>query len=131
MKAHDLQQPDLFDRLPFPEKFTRTGTSIVPPQRDEIVRARTADPQTSKDAAARVPQFESGHYWLILCALRDIGPMTVSELALATKLQEQQINKRLPELQRLGKAETATKASGEALTRPGASGARQRVWRAV
>lgn len=125
------QQPDLFDRFTFPEKFTRTGTSIVPPTRAEVVRARATDPQTSHAAAARVPNFESGHYWLILCALRDLGPMNVSEIATATKLNEQQVNKRLPELQRQGKVETATTASGEVITRPGASGSRQRVWRCI
>lgn len=121
-------QPDLFA---LPERFTRTGTSIVPPQRDEVLRARATDPVTSKEAAAGVPRFESGHYYVITCALQTLGPMTVSALALATKLQEQQINKRLPELQRAGRVETVTTASGDALTRPGASGARQRVWRLI
>jgi len=127
-----MTQPDLFDRLPFPEKFTRTGTSIVPPTRAEIVRARATDPQTSKDAARRVGTFDTGHFHLILRALRLHGPLNASGIAAAiSNLNEHRILKRLGELESAGKIELARDAKGEPIVRAGSSGRGQRVWRAV
>lgn len=120
-----MTQPDLFDT------FTRTGRSIVPPTRQEVRRARANDPATSKAAAEGVKEFAASHYALILLALRDLGPLTVSQLARATGFGEQQVNKRLPELQRRGLVALVVNDRGDVHTRRGDSGRMQRVWRAV
>ena len=126
-EASEMKQTELFEA---PAKFTRRGDSIVPPQRAEVIRARTADPQTSHDAARSVRTFADGHFRLILDALH-AGPLTVSELATATELAEQQINKRLPELAQAKRVEVAKDGNGADLLRPGLSGRNQRVWRLV
>lgn len=86
-------------------------------------RARGTDPATSHAAAAAVPEFAAGHYGRILLALQDHGPATVAELAARLGMGEQQVNKRLPELERAGAVSVLA-----GVTRPGASGRRQRVW---
>jgi len=88
-------------------------------------RARKHDPRTSHAAAESVDRFANGHYALILISLRDHGPMTVAEIAVATGLGEHQCNKRTSELQRSG---LISLTGG---TRPGPSGRQQRVWMAV
>lgn len=87
-------------------------------------RSRNNDPTTSHAAAARVAEFSAHHFAVIVQALKDFGPMTVSEIAKRTGLGEQQINKRTPELAEAG---AIALAGG---TRPGASGRQQRVWKA-
>lgn len=87
--------------------------------------ARRSDPSTSHAAAAKVAEFAGSHRAVIVAALAKHGPMTVDQIAARTKLQSQQINKRLPDLQRDGKAAP----TGE--ERPSASGHMERVWRAV
>jgi len=85
-------------------------------------RARKHDPRTSHAAAASVDRFASGHYLLILHDLAH-GDRTFYEIADGTGLAGQQVNKRLPELERAGRV-IATEH-----TRPGPSGRQCRVWR--
>lgn len=87
-----------------------------------LVRAH--DPLTSIHAAEGVARFGAGHCSQILTALAH-GPATAHELQAATGLTVVQIDRRLPELQRAGKARVVQMA-GEDLTRGGAL-----VWEAV
>jgi len=87
--------------------------------------ARRCDPATSKRAAQAALHLQLKHAARILAALRRYGPMTVDEIARFTKLASQQINKRLPELERAGHA----KPTGH--ERPSNSGRDERVWEAV
>lgn len=91
---------------------------------DFTPRARRTDPATSKAAARRVDEFAAHLCARIVLALKDHGPMTVHQISLRTGLQEQQCNKRTPELERA----QAIALTGE--TRPGGSGRMQRVWKA-
>jgi len=69
----------------------------------EPVRARKRDPETSQESAAKVRAFASGHYGLILDALKRGGPGTFKELAERAGLERHAVARRLPELQSLGK----------------------------
>lgn len=90
---------------------------------DARLLARTNDPGTSHEAARRTREFAGGHIGTILAALQDAGPLTVDQIAARTRLRADQINKRLPEMQRKRLAEpTGT-------TRASASGRSERVWR--
>jgi predicted Rossmann fold nucleotide-binding protein DprA/Smf involved in DNA uptake len=108
-----VNQPDLFAPI------TRKGDSIVPP-----VRSRRRDPATSHEAAARVTEFDANHFGRIMDALRQ-GPATFHQIAARAGLDGQQVNKRLPELERAG----AVVRTGE--RRPSPSGRQCAVWRAV
>ena len=92
---------------------------------DAASHARRSDPETSKDAAARVREFAGGHCSVILRLLNERGPMTCDEIAKHTHLMAHQINKRTADLYRAGKA----MPTGE--TRLSASGRSERVWRAI
>lgn len=92
---------------------------------DAHTHARSDDPETSKQAASRVREFGSGHCSIILQCLIDHGAMTADEIAKRTALMAHQINKRLPDLEKAGKA-TPT-----GITRLSASGRPERVWRAM
>lgn len=87
-----------------------------------LVRAH--DPLASIRAAERSVRFSEGHCRLILDAL-ERRPATAHELQSSTGLTVVQIDRRLPELQRAGKARVV-QVAGEDLTRGGA-----RVWEAV
>lgn len=87
--------------------------------------ARGSDPITSHQAATRVGRFAPSRRQRILEALKRCGPMTIDEIAAQTGLNSQQVNKRLPEAQRLGDARPLDK------TRKSASGHAERVWEAV
>jgi len=87
--------------------------------------ARKSDPVTSHMAAERVAEFGKGHCAIILQCLLKHGAMTVDEIAKHTNLQSQQINKRMPDLKRAGKA-TPTNSM-----RMSASGRNERVWMAL
>lgn len=87
--------------------------------------ARRTDPSTSHEAAERVSEFASGHRRVILAALKLHGPLTVDEIAQHTGLKSQQINKRLPELQRDKLAEPLEQRGVSASGRPA------RVWQAI
>ncbi len=88
-------------------------------------RARKHDPRTSHAAAASVDRFARGHYLLILEWLDTflLPGGTFYEIARGIGLDGQQVNKRLPELERAGLV-IATEH-----TRPGPSGRQCRVWR--
>jgi predicted ArsR family transcriptional regulator len=84
-------------------------------------RARGMDPQTSADAAARVDEFGHKHFAVILRALA-VGPQTIYEIAARTDLSHIAVARRLPELERLGRAQPTDE------TRLGSSGRMCRVW---
>lgn len=69
----------------------------------EPVRSRRRDPATSQEAASKVREFASGHYGLILDALKRGGAGTFKELAERAGLERHAVARRLPELQSLGK----------------------------
>lgn len=86
---------------------------------------RASDPLSSVLAAERVPNFANGHYALILAALAKGGQVTPHEMQATTGLTVVQIDRRLPELCRFGKARVV-QVNGEDLMRGGA-----RVWELV
>ena len=88
--------------------------------------ARNSDPETSHMAAASVREFAGTHRGDILRVLNYHGPMTVDQIAMRSGLPSQAVNKRLPELQRLG---VATPLDG--VLRPSDSGRMARVWSAA
>lgn len=111
-----MQQVGLFD----------SGDSSVP-----HLLARKTDPDTSKFAAVSVNEFSRVHRNMILNALRKYGRMTVDQIAARTSLMSQQINKRLPEMDRDGLVRVVTTEDGVAITRPSLSGRPERVWEAA
>lgn len=84
--------------------------------------ARSTDPITSHLAALQATQFAGTHCDRILACLKAHGPMTVDEIAERAGLMPQQVNKRLPDLQKNGKA----LPSG--LVGVSASGRLERIW---
>jgi predicted transcriptional regulator len=84
-------------------------------------RARNVDPATSHVAAAKAARFSESHAGRIHVALTQ-GPATAHELAERTGLTVVQIDRRLPELQRMGMAAVVV-CDGKTVTRDGF-----RVW---
>ncbi|MFN3377478.1 MAG: hypothetical protein ACK40S_13135 [Burkholderiaceae bacterium] len=84
---------------------------------------RASDPITSVIAAEGSRAFSGPHCDRILAALQ-LGPATAHELQATTGLTVVQIDRRLPELRRAGKARVS-QHMGEDLVRNGA-----RVWEA-
>lgn len=84
-------------------------------------RARRHDPATSHAAAERASRFSESHAGRIHVALM-AGPQTAHELAERTGLTVVQIDRRLPELQRIGLAAVVV-CDGRIVTRDGF-----RVW---
>lgn len=91
---------------------------------DTRVLVRAHDPITSIAAAESAAMFSGGHCDRILAALRGRA-LTAHELQSATGLTVVQIDRRLPELLRNGKARVV-QVGGEDLVRGGA-----RVWEAA
>jgi predicted Rossmann fold nucleotide-binding protein DprA/Smf involved in DNA uptake len=91
----------------------------------DAARARRRDPATSHESAARVTEFDANHFGRIMDVLKQFGPMTFRQIAFCLNMEGQQINKRLPELERMG----AVVRTGE--TRPSSSGRQCAVWRAA
>lgn len=89
-------------------------------QPSHLVRA--TDPLSSVMAAESTPQFAGGHCDRILSALKQEGASTAHELQEATGLTVVQIDRRLPELLKSGKARVV-QFEGADLIRGGA-----RVW---
>jgi predicted ArsR family transcriptional regulator len=86
--------------------------------------ARTSDPGTSKEAAARVREFAGTHYSKIVAALVKLGgPSGAEQIAAYSKIDAYQVRKRLPELQRQGVVERMD------LSRQTASGRHENLWR--
>lgn len=92
--------------------------------------ARTHDPETSHQAAARVREFAGRHHALILSVLRDHpGGLTVHEIAAYCELTAHEVGKRIAELDRAERISPVLKADGTGtLTRATPSGRHARVW---
>lgn len=87
--------------------------------------ARSSDPATSHAAAARITEFASGHCGKILAALKAHGPQSPQQLADLVGLNQFQVCRRLPELQKSGLA-APTGVLVETV-----SGRHERVWVAL
>lgn len=92
---------------------------------DAIRAARSTDPGTSHAAAAKAAPIAKAHGQLLLDTLKREGPAGKSRLARLTGLTDVAVARRLPELQRQGKA--APNGQMEASR----SGRDERVWAAV
>jgi len=90
-----------------------------------VRRARRSDPGTSKAAARNAERFASTHAGRIMEELRK-GPRTARGLAAMTGLTVVQIDRRLPELESAGLAETLDDGQGGAVEIGG-----YRVWRYI
>ena len=89
---------------------------------DERLLVRAHDPLTSIEAAERVAEFSGYHCDRIHAALKAAAQATAQELMALTGLTVVQIDRRLPELARAGRARVVQR-SGEDLVRDGF-----RVW---
>ncbi len=89
-----------------------------------IRRARKNDPATSKAAARNADRFSESHAGRILAALNE-GPRSAHGISAMTGLSVVQVDRRLPELARAGKAQVL-KAGGADVVVGG-----YRVWVAV
>jgi predicted ArsR family transcriptional regulator len=87
--------------------------------------ARKTDPEVSFEAAARAVEFSGAHCDRILACLETFGPQTKDEIADKTGLSPVQVDRRLPDLRKAGKAVP----TGD--VRQSHSGRPERVWRAV
>ncbi|WP_422846891.1 hypothetical protein ACOYR4_13030 [Acidovorax sp. M14] len=92
-------------------------------QAQHLVRA--SDPLSSVLAAERAIKFAGNHCDRILAALKAAGQATPHELEVTTGLTVVQIDRRLPDLQKAGKAQVVQRG-GMDLMRGNA-----RVWEAV
>ena len=90
-----------------------------------LSHARADDPAASHVAAARAEHFASSHAGRIHQALLVHGPMTKDEIADRTGLTPVQVDRRLPDLKRAGKA------TPEGSMRQSKAGVPERVWMAV
>lgn len=88
----------------------------------DIPRARRSDPVTSKTAAVNAQKFAASHAGRILAALGKLQTATAHEIAHETGLSVVQVDRRLPELERAGKAYVLT-MGGSVFVRDGF-----RVW---
>lgn len=91
----------------------------------DAARARRRDPATSQAAARNAEKFASSHAGRILAALKAQGPKTAHELH-TTGLTVVQIDRRLPELSKLGLVRVVKLDDGADMVRGGF-----RVWMAV
>lgn len=94
--------------------------------------ARSDDPETSKEAAARVREFAAGHHRTILQVLRNHpAGLTAYEIAQHCDLEPHAIGKRLGEMDRAEMIDPVLKPDGTGtLTRKTPSGRSARVWTA-
>lgn len=86
--------------------------------------ARAADPETSKESAARVREFAAGQCAALLAELRK-ADASAEQLGDALGLDAYSVRKRLADLEHAQQAEP----TGE--TRKTRSGRAERIWRAV
>ena len=84
--------------------------------------ARRTDPQTSKDAAARVHEFSDSQQYTIFSALSLYGPMGAEEIGDEVAIHAYAVRKRLAELHQLNRI----KPTGD--TRRTRSGRSERIW---
>lgn len=69
-------------------------------------RARTADPSTSHEAAARAEKFLGAHHKSILAEMGRVGvPLAAEQIGDAIGITHVQVNRRLSELRDLNKVE--------------------------
>ena len=88
-------------------------------------RARTLDPTTSHEAAVSVKELAPIHMQIIHDALHERGPMGKDQISLWTKLDGNQIARRLPEMQKMGLVELTGN------TVRSAAGRQEREWVAL
>src|SRR5208282_2302483 len=102
---------------------------------EAIIRRRTSDPLTSHLAAKRVGEFEQQVSERILAVMAIDDPAedcyTTHEIANLAGLREDQVHKRMPELERHAKVTVHCDADGVPFTREGPSGRACRLWRKV
>lgn len=87
-----------------------------------ISHARCSDPETSKDAAARVREFAAGQCADILAVLRERGRLGAEQIAAYLRIDAYAVRKRLADLEHAGLARPLT------LHRMTASGRKERLW---
>lgn len=97
---------------------------------DPRFMARSTDPETSKEAAARVREFAAGHRQTILNVLRaHPHGLTAHEIAEHCQLGAHEIGKRLGEMDRAEMIQPVLKADGTGtMTRLTPGGRHARVW---
>ena len=107
-----------------PRKHGRAcGLSPRLPVGEALRRARSTDPETSHQAAEGASAFVGSHCARIRKALEGVANATPHELTIATGLTVVQIDRRLPELEREGRARVVIGVDGKPLQRGGS-----RVW---
>ena len=74
----------------------------------DIPRSRRSDPVTSKTAATNAARFAASHAGRILAALDALGTATAHEIAAQAGLTVVQVDRRLVECQRAGRAYVIT-----------------------
>ena len=89
-----------------------------------ISHARCSDPETSKDAAARVREFAAGQCADILAVLRERGRLGAEQIAAYLRIDAYAVRKRLADLEHAGLARPLT------MHRMTASGRKERFWEA-
>jgi len=87
-----------------------------------ISHARRSDPETSKDAAARVREFAAGQCADILAVLRERGRLGAEQIAAYLRIDAYAVRKRLADLEHAGLARPLP------LHRMTASGRKERLW---
>lgn len=90
-----------------------------------VTHCRASDPETSREAAARVREFASGQCAEILMLLHKYGPMSPEQIAAHMAIDAYSVRKRLSDL------EHASKARPNGMTCSTVSGRRQRIWEAL
>ena len=110
-----MQQASMF------EDFQRE----IPPH---PAKARKSDPEPSHIAAEMADSFSASHRGVIVRALAKFGRMSVDQIASRTPLMSQQVNKRLPELERDGIVRVVKDENGVDLLVDSLSGRPERVW---
>lgn len=87
--------------------------------------ARHSDPETSKEAAARVREFAAGQCAAILAVLRERGPLGAEQIAAYLRIDAYAVRKRLADLEHAGWAKPLV------LHRLTVSGRKERLWGVV
>ena len=77
----------------------------------EFFRARIADPITSHMAADSVADATKGHMEVIYACLKKYGPLGKDGIAKYSGLRNDQVWRRLPELQKMGLIELSGKTA--------------------
>ena len=88
-------------------------------------RARKDDPTTSHEAAQSIRETAPKHIQIIHDCLHEHGPLGKDQISLLTKLDGNQIARRLPEMQKMGLVELTGK------TVLSFAGRQEREWRGL